>query len=166
MFRLFNTVSVRQYNFFVFFCVCALLFYAFFSVVFLDLEACPLCVTQQFFFLLTGIITFIALLHNPSLKVFKIYSIFTMVMVIAGMAVAARQLWLQSLPADLVPVCGPSLEYILEVFPFSDILKSLFIGDGSCAEVTWSFLGFSMAGWSFIWFSLFFLVNIVILIKK
>jgi len=52
------------------------------------------------------------------------------------------------------------------VFPFGDLLNALFIGDGNCAEITWQFLGLSMAGWSFIWFTLFLVLSILIVLKS
>ena len=166
MFRLMSEISVRQLNTCVFTCVFGLLSYAAFSIVFLGLEACPLCVSQQFFFLLVGLVSFISIYHNPNTKWLKIYAAIAISSAITGLFIASRQLWLQSLPAELVPACGPSLEYILDVFPFADILKSLFIGDGSCSEIDWSFLGLSMAGWAFIWFSSFILINVYILFKQ
>ena len=51
-------------------------------------------------------------------------------------------------------------------FPFGDLLNALFIGDGNCAEIPWQFLGFSMAGWSFIWFTLFLVLSILIVLKS
>ena len=80
--------------------------------------------------------------------------------------VAGRQVWLQSLPEDEVPLCGPPLEYILEVFPFGDLLNALLMGDGSCAEIPWQFLGLSMAGWSLIWFALFLILSILVVVKS
>ena len=85
---------------------------------------------------------------------------------VAGIWVAGRQVWLQSLPEDEVPLCGPPLEYILEVFPFGDLLSALFIGDGNCAEISWQFLGLSMAGWSCIWFTLFLFLSILLVLKS
>lgn len=73
-----------------------------------------------------------------------------------GLAAAGRQVWLQHLPPELVPACGPSLEYMLETFPFAEALKMLILGDGNCAEVDWTFIGFSMAEWSLAWFIAFF----------
>ena len=69
-----------------------------------------------------------------------------------GAGLAARHVWLQSLPADQVPACGPGLDYIMDAFPLLDALELVFTGSGECAEVNWSFLGLSMPGWTFLWF--------------
>ena len=67
-------------------------------------------------------------------------------------AVAGRQVWLQHLPPDKVPQCGPDLAFMLENFPLSRTLNTLFSGTGECAVVDWTFLGLSIAEWSLAWF--------------
>ena len=63
-----------------------------------------------------------------------------------------RQLWLQSLPEDEVPACGASLDYMLEVFPLTEVISMVLAGDGTCAEVVWTFLGSSIPGWTLVAF--------------
>jgi disulfide bond formation protein DsbB len=71
---------------------------------------------------------------------------------VVGAAVAGRHVWMQHLPPGEVPECGPGLSYLLETAPFLDVLKTVLLGDGNCAEVQWSFLGLSMPGWTLLWF--------------
>jgi disulfide bond formation protein DsbB len=71
---------------------------------------------------------------------------------VGGAAAASRQVWLQHLPADKVPQCGPDLFFMLENFPLSRTLTTLFSGTGECAVVDWTFLGLSIAEWSLLWF--------------
>jgi disulfide bond formation protein DsbB len=74
-------------------------------------------------------------------------------MCIFGSYFAGRQIWLQHLPEDLVPACGPGFPYIRDNFPFIDLLDFLLVGDGNCAEVQFRFLGiFSIAEMSIIAF--------------
>jgi len=42
---------------------------------------------------------------------------------------------------------------MLENLPLSQTLAKLFAGSGQCAEVTWRFLGLSIAEWSLAWFA-------------
>ena len=63
---------------------------------------------------------------------------------VTGGAVAARHVWLQHLPAEEVPACGPSLEYMLDTLPFSETISLVMMGDGNCAETVWTLLGFSI----------------------
>ena len=69
---------------------------------------------------------------------------------LSGAGVAAWQVRLQNLPADLVPACGPGLDYMLETMPFTDMLAKVFKGSGECAEVSWTLLGLSLPAWSLV----------------
>ena len=71
---------------------------------------------------------------------------------LVGAAIAARHVWIQNLPPDQVPECGPTLDYMLEVFPLGEALTMVFTGSGECAEVLWTFLGLSMPAWALLCF--------------
>lgn len=71
-----------------------------------------------------------------------------------GAGIAARHVWLQNLPADQVPACGPGLAYMLEQFPLMRMLEKVLAGSGECAESAWTFLGLTIPGWSLVWFVL------------
>ena len=156
----------RQIHLIVFLFVGALIGYAAYSIKILGLEACTLCITQQFFYCVIGVTSFVAFLHNPLGPLVRLYSGFIFLCATAGAWIAGRQVWLQSLPEDEVPLCGPPLEYIIDVFPFSDVLNALFMGDGNCAEIPWQFLGLSMAGWSFIWFGVIIILSLLVIKKS
>ena len=110
----------------------------------LDLAACPLCMTQRVFVVLWGVIALIAVLHNPDGLGRRVYGVLCALAAITGGAVAARHVWLQHLPPDQVPACGPSLEYMLETLPFSETLSIVMMGDGNCADTMWTLLGLSI----------------------
>jgi disulfide bond formation protein DsbB len=74
-----------------------------------------------------------------------------MVGAMLGIAVAGRQLWIQSLPADQVPSCGPPLDYMFSAFPFAKVLKLVFTGSGECAKVE-LILGLPVPAWALLWF--------------
>ena len=111
---------------------------------FLGLDACPLCMTQRAFVVAWGVIALVAALHNSQGLGSRIYATLCGIAAWGGAAVAARHVWLQNLPEDLVPACGPSLDYMLENLPFEDTLSTVLAGDGNCAQVSWSLLGFSI----------------------
>ena len=144
--------SARQIHLIIFLIVGSLLGYAAYSMKILGLEPCTLCITQQFFYCLIGLSAFVSFLHNPGITVSRVYSFSLSLFSLAGIWISGRQVWLQGLPEDEVPLCGPPLEYIIDVFPFADVINALFMGDGNCAEIPWEFLGLSMAGWSLVWF--------------
>jgi disulfide bond formation protein DsbB len=118
-------------------------------------DPCPLCMLQRIGFIGIGAVCTIAAIHRPGRIGTVIYGAALMVFATAGGAVAARQVWLQSLPKNMVPECGPGLDYILDRFPLSKAIDMIVRGSGECAEKGWTWLGLSIAGWSLVWFVLF-----------
>ncbi len=119
-----------------------------FAVVFLQqtllLNPCPLCITQRAFVILVGVFALMAALHNPAGWGRRTYALLCLLSAAGGAAIAGRHVWLQSLPEELAPACGPSLSYMLETFPLSETFQLIMMGDGNCAETMWTFLGFSI----------------------
>jgi disulfide bond formation protein DsbB len=110
----------------------------------LGLPPCPLCMTQRVFVVLWGVIALVAALHNPARMGRRIYATLCALAALAGAAVAVRHVWIQHLPPDQVPACGPSLEYMLDTLPFSETVTMVLMGDGDCAAIHWTFLGLSI----------------------
>lgn len=130
------------------------------------LEPCPLCMTQRICFYLIAIFSVLALITHRA-KISRVISQgFIALSAIVGLGVAGRQLWLQSLPEDQVPACGPGFEYIIQTFPLMEAVSIMFRGNGNCAEVDWTFLGLSIAGWAFIAFAGFLTLSIIQLLRK
>lgn len=128
------------------------------------IEPCPLCVLQRVAFLWVGAVGLLAAIHGPARTGQWIYGILQCLGSVTGMGIAGRHLWLQSLPADQVPDCGMGLNYMLDTMPVLDVLREVLYGAGECAEVLWTFLGISIPGWSFIWFTFFTVGTLGILI--
>jgi disulfide bond formation protein DsbB len=133
----------------------ALLGYGYYLQFFEGQDPCPLCLVQRGFFYLVLFIFAAAALHAPMRRGSIAYCIAAIVAALGGLGVAVRHVWLQHLPADKVPACGPDLFYMVENLPFGRMLEKLFMGSGQCAEVTWRFLGLSIAEWSLAWFAAF-----------
>ena len=127
------------------------------------LDPCPLCVFQRVVFMWIGGVSLLAAIHGPAAAGRWVYGGLVILGGLSGIGIAGRHLWLQSLPADQVPDCGMGLNYMLETMPFSEVLSEVFYGSGECAEVIWSFLGLSMPGWTFIWYTVFTAGTIIIL---
>ena len=137
------------------FAVCAaLLGFAYYLQYVEHQEPCPLCMLQRVAFLDMMIVFAVAALHGPKRRGAIVYSGLLAVMAALGAGIAGRQVWLQSLPPDKVPACGPGLEYMLERFPLTQALQKILAGSGECAEAGWRFLGLTIAGWSLVWFVL------------
>ena len=110
----------------------------------LDLHPFPLCITQRIFVMAVGALALLAVLHNPARLGQQVYAGLQALMALAGALVAARHTWIQHLPDDQVPACGPGLSYMFANFPLSEALTLLFRGDGNCHIVDWTFLGLSI----------------------
>ena len=131
----------------------ALLGYGYYLQYFDGQDPCPLCLVQRGFYYLVLFIFLAAALHAPMRRGSIAYCIAATIAALGGLGVAARQVWLQHLPADQVPACGPDLFYMIENLAFGRMLEKLFMGSGQCAEVHWKFLGLSIAEWSLAWFA-------------
>lgn len=134
------------------FAICAgLLGFAFYLQYFEDQNPCPLCMVQRVAFYALALVFLLGAIQGPKLQGVRIYGLVAFVMAALGAAVAARHVWLQNIPADQVPACGPGLEYMLKRFPFADVVSKVLMGSGECAEAAWKFLGLTIAGWSLFW---------------
>jgi len=130
------------------FIACAgLMAYALYAEYGLLLTPCPLCVFQRMAVIALGLVFLVATLHNPSGFGRYVYTALLAIAAGAGVGVAGRHVWLQNLPPDQVPSCGPGFDYIIDSFPLADALKLIFTGSGECASVDWQFLGLSMPTW-------------------
>jgi len=130
------------------------------------IEPCPLCLVQRAFFYLLIVVFMLCAIHGPGNLGRRLYGFVAMLLAIGGFATASRQVWLQHLPADKVPACGPDLAYMLENLPLARTLEKLFAGSGQCAEVQWTFLHLSIPEWSLGWFAAFFLLALWLLIHR
>ena len=145
-------MSTRMFFLTVMFSCIALMVFGLYLEYVQGLEPCPLCVFQRIAYILIGLIALIGATHNPKDLFLVIYKFLIIITAITGALIAGRQVWLQHLPPELVPECGPGLDYMLNVFPLSDAIKMILSGSGECAEVQWRFIGFSIAEWSLIMF--------------
>src|SRR3954466_11585509 len=129
--------------------VCALLLaFGFYLQYARGLEPCPLCLVQRGFFMAVMAVCLIAAVHRPRRGGAAVYGMLAALFALGGVAVAGRQVWLELLAPDKVPQCGPDLFFMVENFPLSRTLKTLFSGTGECAAVDWTFLRRSIPEWS------------------
>ncbi len=134
--------------------ICALLLVFSYYLEFIKgLTPCPLCIFQRLAYLGVNIFCLVGFLHGPGMAGARIYSGLALLSAATGAGIAMRQVWLQHLPAELIPECGPDLAFMLAAFPIFEAIKMILTGSGECAEITWTFLSLSIAEWSLFWFA-------------
>lgn len=144
--------SIRTIDFLAFLLCAGLLGTAFYFELVMKLEPCPLCIVQRLVFILLAILFLISSLINFERITRLYYHLFISLMAGFGIFTAARQVWIEHLPPGQVPSCGASLHYLFQILPFTQALQVVFQGSGSCAKVTWRFLGLSMPTWALMFF--------------
>lgn len=152
--------SKRVINLLAFLICVGLMLFAIYLEVYEKINPCPLCIVQRIVVIILGILFFLAIWLSQNNRGTGYYYFFVALVSVLGAIVAGRQVWLQSLPADQVPACGASLEYMLERLPVGQVLQLIFRGTGECAKVTWRFLSLSIADWTLLFFIFFALVAI------
>lgn len=115
---------------------------------------CPLCLLQRVIYIALMVVFLLGALHGPRRTGAIVYSTLLVLVSLIGAGIAGRHVWLQHLPKDKVPECGPGLGYILDRFPLVNALEKIFRGSGECAEAGWRLMGLSIAEWSLVWFIL------------
>ncbi len=128
------------------------------------LEPCPMCIVQRYALLLLAILSGLAAIgRGRGGRIF--WGCLGVLTCVGGAFTAARQSWLQWYPPEYVN-CGRDIYGMIEAFPLQRVLPLIFRGSGDCSVVTWSFLGLSLANWSFIVFTGFAILIPVLLIWR
>lgn len=130
---------------------------------FAGLEPCPMCIVQRYALVLVAVIAGVtamtrgkgALLAGSGLM---------LLMSGFGAFVAARQSWLQWYPPETVS-CGRDFYGMIETFPLQRAIPMIFKGGGDCTKIDWTFLGGSIANWSFLWFAFFAVIALILLVR-
>jgi protein dithiol:quinone oxidoreductase len=130
----------------------------------LGIEPCPMCIVQRYAVLLVGIT---AGLSAASRKRGVWIGGGVLVVLFAGFGafVAARQSWLQWFPPEFSS-CGRDFYGMIASFPLQRAIPMIFRGSGDCTKVDWTFLGGSLANWSFVALAIFIVVALVLIVKQ
>ncbi|XID74863.1 disulfide bond formation protein B [Alkanindiges sp. WGS2144] len=139
------------------------------------LDPCPLCIFQRMGLMAMGLISLIAFIHTGLMArqgravkrwIRASYALLSTLAIGWSFGVATRHVWLQHLPADEVPACGPGLDYWLDTFPLKDVVHKVLQGSGECAAIDWTFLGQSLPTWSLVFFTILLLINLWQLVRS
>ena len=128
------------------------------------LEPCPMCIVQRYALLLVAVAAALGAFsrsragHVAGGALVALFAGF-------GAFVAARQSWLQWYPPELAS-CGRDFYGMIETFPLKRAIPMIFRGSGDCTKVDWTFLGGSIANWSFVWFVLFLVAGVLLVLRQ
>jgi len=139
------------------FLVCAgMLAFGYYLQFVVGLDPCPLCIIQRLLLFAAGVAFLIAAIHHPAGRLGAgLYGGVIAVIAALGVAVAGRHVWLQHVPAELRPACGPALDHLLSAFGPIEGLRRVLRGSGECGEVDWTLLSFSIPEWTLAAFVVF-----------
>lgn len=141
--------SRRIGNFAGFLACAGMLVFGYYLQFAVGLEPCPLCILQRVMLLATGLAFLAAALHHPARRGGAgTYAALIVLCAATGAAIAARHTWIQHLPEDQRPACGPSLDFMLSTFGPVKALGRILRGSGECGTVDWTFLSFSIPEWT------------------
>jgi len=129
----------------------------------LGLEPCPMCIVQRYAWVLIAVVSLLGALSPDGLAVWIVGG-WTLALAGGGAYVAARQSWLQWYPPEVVS-CGRDFYGMVETFPLRQAIPMIFRGSGDCTAVDWTFLGGSIANWSFVCFVGVILLTLATLVR-
>ena len=114
------------------------------------LEPCPMCIVQRYTMVLIALVAAVGAAVSGR-RIHLALGGLIVLLGAFGAFVAARQSWLQWYPPE-VATCGRDLYGMIESFPLQRVIPMIFRGSGDCSAVDWTFLGGSLANWSFVFF--------------
>ena len=142
--------SPRRVWLFIFLVCAGLLSFGMYLQHVVGLEPCPMCIVQRYVMVLMGLVAVLGA-GLPGRKTALIAGSWLVLLGAGGAYVAARQTWLQWYPPEVVS-CGRDFYGMIETFPLQRAIPMIFKGGGDCSKVDWTFLGGSIANWSFVAF--------------
>lgn len=128
------------------------------------LEPCPMCIVQRYVLVLVAIVSGLTAI-TPKSRLLIAGSSLLVLLSGFGAFVAARQSFLQWYPPEIAS-CGRDFYGMIETFPLQRAIPMIFKGGGDCSQVDWTFLGGSIANWSFLWFCAMALVGVLMVWRR
>jgi len=128
------------------------------------LEPCPMCIVQRYALILVVIVAGLTAFANGR-GAWIAGALLTLLLSGFGAFVAARQSWIQWYPPE-VASCGRDFYGMIETFPLKRAIPMIFKGSGDCTKIDWTFLGGSIANWSFLWFCFVALLALVLIARQ
>jgi len=132
----------------------------------LGLMPCNLCVLDRGVVISLCAVFALALIYQPTETGRKVYAVVAALLSATGIAISARHLWLQNLPAEEAVNCGPGFWYMLDTMPFAGFLDKIFNSTGECSDIQGTFLGLSIPGWTLVLFVVFLILSLIMFFTR
>jgi protein dithiol:quinone oxidoreductase len=162
--QLWNTLSITQAFALLALACTGLLGFGIYLQHVVGLEPCPMCIVQRYAMTLIGVLAMLGLVWRSVLGG-RVLALLAVLLAAGGAFVAARQTWLQWYPPE-VASCGRDFYGMIESFPLQRAIPLIFRGSGDCSKVDWTFLGGSIANWSFVAFVAMAVWMLLVLLTK
>jgi disulfide bond formation protein DsbB len=150
MLKLLKVISLRQWMALMSVGCLAMLAFGMYLQHVVGLEPCPMCIVQRYALVFVAIFGVLAVVSAKK-SVQATGVLLVLIFALGGAFVAARQSWLQWYPPEIAS-CGRDIYGMIETFPLQRAIPMIFRGSGDCTKVDWTFLGGSIANWSFVCF--------------
>ncbi|MDO8953973.1 MAG: disulfide bond formation protein B [Gammaproteobacteria bacterium] len=121
---------------------------------------CSLCILQRLAITLAGLLFLFGATHYPKGRVAIVYRVLLMLVLVTGLSLSARQIWLQFHPI-MNGTCGPNLYTLFQTFPLDQVLKIALQGSDDCAKVHWRIMGLSLSEWTAFTFVILIVLSLV-----
>ena len=128
-------------------------------------DPCPLCILQRWSFGFIALCGALMMIPGLYLVIKKALLLIAGLFSMSGVIISGRQIYLQNIPSDQVPTCAPPMDFLLDTLPIFEVIQTILMGDGNCAEYDWRFI-FNFAEWALIFFVFLFFYNLFFLFKK
>ena len=128
-------------------------------------DPCPLCILQRWSFGFIALCGALMMIPGLYLVIKKALLLIAGLFSMSGVIISGRQIYLQNIPSDQVPTCAPPMNFLLDTLPIFEVIQTILLGDGNCAEYDWRFI-LNFAEWAFIFFVFLFFYNLFFLFKK
>ena len=140
-------VSRRQANAVGALACAAMMGFALYAQYVLHLQPCNMCVLQRIAVIALGLVFLVAALHDPAALGARAYALVIAAVALAGVAVAARHIWMSMQPLGSLPSCGADFYTMIDMLPVTEVVAKIWNGGGECQIVQWRLLGLSMQTW-------------------
>jgi disulfide bond formation protein DsbB len=120
---------------------------AFFFEYVMKLQPCNMCMLQRIAITELGILFLVAALHDPGRFGARVYAFIIAAAAAIAIALSSRHVWMQMQPPGSLPSCGADFWTMVDMLPFTEVVRRIVNGGGECQAILWSLFGLSMPAW-------------------